>query len=164
MNKLYMRQKVFSLGGKFTVKNKSDQDKYMIEGSLFSVPKTFTIIDANENVIGKITKKVFSFLPKFFVEVDGEEMITIQKEFSFFKARYRIDARNIEVQGDWWDKNFEVMSRGEVVGQVVEKWFAWGDTYEVTIFDETLEHIIISLVVAIDFVKQQDNAAAAASS
>ncbi|MFB1050386.1 LURP-one-related/scramblase family protein [Paraliobacillus sp. JSM ZJ581] len=161
MNKLYVKQKVFSLGGKFTVKDQSDQDKYVIEGSLFSVPKTFTIKDTTENVIGKITKKAFSFLPKFFVEVDGEEMITIQKEFSFFKSRYRIDAREIKVQGDWWDKKFEVISRGEVVAQVNEKWFTWGDTYEVTVIDEALEHIIISLVIAIDFVKQQENTAAA---
>ncbi|GGM23617.1 hypothetical protein GCM10011351_06750 [Paraliobacillus quinghaiensis] len=161
MNKLYIKQKVFSLGGNFTVKDESEQDKYVIEGSFLSIPKTFTIKDTAENEIGTITKKVFSFLPKFFVEVHGEEVVTIQKEFSFFKSRYHIDGRGIEVQGDWWDKNFEVVSHGEVVGQVNEKWFTWGDTYEVIVKDESLEHIIISLVVAIDFVKQQENSAAA---
>lgn len=161
MNKLYIKQKVFSLGGNFTVKDEFEQDKYVIKGSFLSIPKTFMIKDTSENEIGTITKKVFSLLPKFFVEVDGEEVVTIQKKFSFFKARYQIEGRGIEVVGDWWDKKFEVMSHGEVVAQVNEKWFTWGDTYEVTVKDESLEHIIISLVIAIDFVKQEANAAIA---
>lgn len=161
MSKLYMKQKVFSLGGNFTVKDEFEQDKYLIKGSFLSIPKTFTIKDTAENEIGTITKKVFSFLPKFFVEVGGEEVVTIQKKFSFLKARYQIEGQGIEVHGDWWDKKFEVTSHGEVVGQVNEKWFTWGDTYEVVVTDESLEHIIISLVIAIDFVKQQENAAGA---
>lgn len=163
MAKLYVKQKVFSLGGHFTVKDQQEKDKYTIEGSFLSVPKTFTIKDIHEHEIAKITKKVMSFLPKFFVEVNGEEVITIQKEFSFFKSRYRIDGQNITVQGDWWDKNFHIVSEGIVVGHVTEKWFTWGDTYEVTIEEEALEHVIIALVVAIDFVKQQETAAASSA-
>ncbi|WP_117169434.1 LURP-one-related/scramblase family protein [Paraliobacillus sediminis] len=163
MSKLYIKQKVFSLGGNFTVKNEFEQDKYLIKGSFLSIPKTFTIKDTSDNEIGTITKKVFSFLPTFFVEVNGEEVVTIKKEFSFFKSRYQIEGRGIEVHGDWWDKKFEVVSHGEVVGQVNEKWFTWGDSYEVGVKDESLEHIIISLVIAIDFVKQEENSAAASA-
>lgn len=163
MNKLYIKQKVFSLGGNFTVKDELEQDKYLIKGSFLSIPKTFTIKDTSDNEVGTITKKVFSLLPKFFVAVNGEEVVTIQKKFSFLKARYQIEGRGIEVHGDWWDKKFEVVSQGEVVGEVNEKWFTWGDTYEVVVIDESLEHIIISLVIAIDFVKQEESAAAAAS-
>lgn len=151
-----MKQKVFSLGEKFTVKDHHDEDKYFIEGSFFKVPKTFTIKDANHQEVGVITKKIFSFLPKFYVEVHGKEVVTIHKEFSFFKARYRMDGEDIRVQGDWWDKHFDILARGTVVGHVNEKWFTWGDTYEIDIEDEAYEHTILSLVVAIDFVKQTE--------
>ncbi|WP_067842716.1 LURP-one-related/scramblase family protein [Amphibacillus sediminis] len=160
MGKLYIKQKVFSIGESFTVKDENEVDKYFIKGSFLSIPKTFTIKDANGNEIGVITKKVFSFLPKFFVEVDGQEVMTIQKEFSFFKARYRIDGYGVSVQGDWWDKHFEVLSRGKVIGHVNEKWFTWGDTYEVDVHDENFEHIMISLVIAIDFVKNEERSTA----
>ncbi|MCL4100424.1 hypothetical protein BV454_03798 [Bacillus altitudinis] len=65
-----------------------------------------------------ITKKMFTFLPKFLVEVDGQEVLTIKKEFTFFKAKYSIDAARIEVQGNWRDMNFQFMHNGEVIGQV----------------------------------------------
>lgn len=162
MKQLYMKQKVFSLSGKFTVKDKAEQDAYYIEGSFLQIPKTFTIMDPARKEIALITKKTFSFLPKFFVEVDGREVLTIKKKFSFFKAHYTIDAAGVDVRGNWWDMNFEVLQNGNVVGSVSKQWFTWGDSYEMQILDESMEHFIIALVVAIDCVKA-DEAAAAAS-
>ncbi|SEO12490.1 Uncharacterized protein YxjI [Amphibacillus marinus] len=156
MSRLYMKQKVFSLGGRFTVKDDQEMDKYYVEGSFLKIPKTFTILDRDQREVALITKKVFSFLPKFFVDVDGEEIITIQKEFSFFRARYHIAGVGVEVQGDFWNKRFDVVSNGDYVARVNEKWFTWGDTYEIDVQDESYEHIVIALVVAIDFVKQEE--------
>ena len=110
-------------------------------------------------VVSYRSPKIFSFLPKFFVEVDGKEVLTISKSLTFFKARYQIDMAGLEVRGDWWDKKFEVTRNGKVVAAVDEKWFTWGDTFEVAIHEAELEHIIIALVIAIDFVKQEEVAA-----
>lgn len=162
MKQLYIKQKVFSLGGKFTVKNEQEQDVYYVEGSFMQIPKTFSILNTTRDEIALITKKVFSFLPKFFVEVNGKEVLTIKKEFSFFKARYTIDAAGIEVNGNWWDMDFQVLRHGEVVGRVSKEWFTWGDSYQVQILDEEMEGVIIALVVAIDCVKADQAAASSA--
>ncbi len=162
MKQLYIKQKVFSLGGKFTVKNEQEQDVYYVEGSFMQFPKTFSILNTTRDEIALITKKVFSFLPKFFVEVNGKEVLTIKKEFSFFKARYTIDAAGIEVNGNWWDMDFQVLRHGEVVGRVSKEWFTWGDSYQVQILDEEMEGVIIALVVAIDCVKADQAAASSA--
>lgn len=111
MKRLYMKQKVFSLSGRFTVKDQQENDVYVVEGAFMKVPKTFTILNTEREVIAVITKKMFSFLPKFLVEVGGQEVLTIKKEFTFFKAKYSIDAAGIEVQGNWWDMNFQVPQR-----------------------------------------------------
>lgn len=162
MKELYIKQKVFSLSGKFTVKDQQENDVYFVEGSFMQIPKTFTIMNAARDEVALITKKTFSFLPKFFVEVNGREIMTIKKELSFLKARYTIEAAGIEVQGNWWDMNFQVYEHGEVVGQVSKEWFTWGDSYKVQIVKEEMETIMIALVVAIDCVKA-DHAAAASS-
>ena len=120
-------------------------------------------MNENRGEVALITKKVFSFLPKFFVEVQGKEILTITKELSFFKARYTIDAEGIEVQGNWWDMDFEVYKQGQLVGQVNKEWFTWGDTYKVQIFDEAMETIVIAVVVAIDCVKSDEAAASSAA-
>lgn len=153
MKQLYIKQKVFSLSGKFTVKNQQEQDVYYVEGSFMQIPKTFSIMNTTRDEVALITKKVFSFLPKFFVEVDGREVLTIKKEFSFFKARYTIDAADIEVHGNWWDMDFQVLQRGVVISKVNKEWFTWGDSYKVQILNDEMETLMIAFVVAIDCVK-----------
>jgi len=159
MKRLYMKQKVLSLWEKFTVKDAAGNDVYFIEGSFLKIPKTFSIRDSRGKEVALITKKTFSFLPTFFVELDGKQMITIKKEFTFLRSRYTIDAAGLEVQGNWWDMDFIVMKSGNVVGEVSKKWFTWGDSYEVTIYEEELATVIIALVVAIDRVKADEAAA-----
>ncbi|MCT2345803.1 LURP-one-related/scramblase family protein [Niallia taxi] len=163
MKQLYIKQKVFSLSGKFTVKDQQEKDIYYVEGSFMQIPKTFSIMNTARQEVALITKKVFSFLPKFYVEVNGQEELTIKKEFSFFKPRYTIDAAGIDVQGNWWDMDFQVLQHGEVIGTVSKEWFTWGDSYKVQVVNEDMEAIIIALVVAIDCVKADEAAASSAA-
>ncbi|MFJ8236432.1 LURP-one-related/scramblase family protein [Ureibacillus sp. NPDC094379] len=163
MKQLYIKQKVFSLSGKFTVKDQQEKDVYYVEGSFMQIPKTYSIMNTTRDEVALITKKMFSLLPKFFVEVNGREVLTIKKEFSFFKARYTIDAAGIEVQGNWWDMNFQVYQNGEIIGQVSKEWFTWGDSYKVQILNDEMEAIIIALVVAIDCVKADQAASSSVS-
>lgn len=163
MKEFFIKQKLFSLGEKFTIKNQQEEDVYYVEGSFMQIPKTFSIIDTKRNEVALITKKVFSFLPKFFVEVNGKEVLTIRKEFSFFKPRYTIDAADIEVEGNWWDMDFQILQRGSMIGKVNKQWFTWGDSYKVQILDEEVEVIIIAIVIAIDCVKADQAASSAAA-
>lgn len=163
MKELYIKQQVFSLGEKFTVKDEQQNDMYYVEGSFFRIPKSFSIMNEKRDEVALITKEIFSFLPKFYVEVQGEQVLTINKELSFFKARYTIDAEGIEVQGNWWDMDFQVYKQGKLVGQVNKEWFTWGDSYKVQILDEDMQTIVIALVVAIDCVKSDEAATANAA-
>src|SRR6185437_13827655 len=121
MRQLYIKQKMLSLNGKFTVKDEQENEVYFVEGSFMRMPKTFSIIDSGGKKVALITKKMFSFLPTFFVEVNGQEAVSIKKQFSFLKARYSIDAAGMEVRGDWWDMDFEVYQNGEIIGAVSKK-------------------------------------------
>lgn len=163
MKQFYIKQKVFSLSGKFTVKDQQEQDVYYVEGSFMQIPKTFTILNTKRDEVALITKKIFSFLPKFFVEVNGREALVIKKEFTFLKPRYTIEGAGLDVQGNWWDMDFQILQNGEVVGQVSKEWFTWGDSYKVQVLDEEMEAIVIALVVAIDCVKADQAAASAAA-
>lgn len=157
MRQLYIKQKVFSFNEKFTVKDQDEQDRFYVEGSFMRIPKTFSIMDTSREEVALITKKTLSFLPKFFVEVGGEEVLTIKKELSFFKDRYTIDAAGIEVQGNWWDMNFQVLKHGEVVGEVAKEWFSWGDSYRVNVLHDEMETVMVAIVIAIDCVKEDES-------
>lgn len=163
MKEFIIKQKMLSMSGQFNVKDAQGNDVYGVEGSFLKIPKTYTIRDAEAKEVARITKKAFSFLPTFYLEVQEQETVTIQKEFSYLKPRYTIDSPGIEVLGTWWEMNFNVLKDGEVAGTVVKKWFQWGDSYQVQVYNEDLEKLIIALVVAIDCVKSDQAAASAAS-
>lgn len=162
MTQLFMKQKILSLGGKFTIKNTEQEDVYFIEGSFMQVPKSFTIYDQSRTAVATITKKVFSFLPTFYVEVDGQERAVIKKEFSFLKPRYSIEIEGVEVRGNWLEMNFEIYQDSQVVGRVQKEWFTFADSYKIDVQKDNLEKLIVALVVAIDYVKASNNAAASA--
>lgn len=164
MKQLYIKQKFFSLTDKFTIKDEHENDVYYVKGSFLKIPKTFSIYNMEGQQVALITKKVFGVLPKFTVEVGGQHVITIIKEFTFFKSRYTIDSAGIEVRGNWWDMDFQVFQHGEKIGQVSKEWFTWGDSYKAQILKEEVETIIIALVIAIDCVKEDQRIASATSS
>ncbi|WP_025785367.1 LURP-one-related/scramblase family protein [Sporosarcina sp. D27] len=163
MKEFIIKQKMLRMNGQFNVKDVEGNNVYEVEGSFLKIPKTYTIQDVEANEVATIIKKSFSFLPTFYVEVQGQETVTIQKEFSFLKPKYTIDAAGIEVLGTWWEMSFDVLKDGEVAGTVDKKWFQWGDSYEVQVYNEDLEKLIIALVVAIDCVKADQAATSAAS-
>lgn len=162
MKVLYIKQKVFSMSGKFTVKDENETDVYFVEGSWMRVPKTYEILSPEQMTVALITKKPFSFLPTFIVEIEGEKIATIKKKLTFLKAHYSIEAAGIEVRGNWWDMNFEVYQHGEVIGAVEKHWFTWGDSYQIQIINEEIETLLVALVIAIDCAKA-DQAAATSS-
>ena len=161
MKSFYLKQKIMSMRGRFNVFDDLQQEIYKIEGSFLQIPKTFTISDLQHNEKALITKKTFSWLPTFYVEVEGRQIFTIKKEFTFFKAKYLVDGAGIEVSGNLWDMDFDVVKDGQVIGRVSKEWLTWGDTYKIQVFDEAWEMIVIALVVAIDCVKADQNTAAA---
>ncbi|MCH9276548.1 LURP-one-related family protein [Bifidobacterium amazonense] len=164
---LYIKQKVFSIGERFTVTDEYGTVRYNVRGSFLDIPKTFRI-RAGENdehgpEVAVITKRIFSLLPHFSVDMDGREVAAIDKEFTLFKPRYRVDAAGLEIDGDWWNLNFDITRGGAPVARISQRLLAWGDTYEVTVFDERLEALIVSIVVAIDCVKADDARGGAAT-
>lgn len=163
MSTLYIKQKMLSPSGKFTVLDQAQQPRYLVSGSFMKIPKSFTITDTFDRPVAEITKAVFSFQPRFTVEMNGQLVATIRKEFSFFKPRYTIDGAGLDVSGDWWDMNFSVLRGGQPVATIHRKLLSWADTYEVEVLDETLEATIISLVVAIDRVRADNDGANASA-
>lgn len=162
MTTLFIKQKVMSLGGEFRVFTEDQTPRYTVRGTFMQIPKRFTIHDADDVLIGEITKVTFSWTPRFVLQLPQMPPITIRKLFTFIKPRYAIDAGNLTVDGDWWDLNFSVLRDGVEIARIRRKMLSWADTYAIEILDDGAEHVIVSLVVAIDCVRADESAAAAA--
>ena len=81
--KLYIKQKVFSIKDKFTIKDEEGNDKYFVEGKILSLGKKFHVYNMEKEEVAYIEQKLMNLLPKFFVYVGGEKIAEIHKKFSF---------------------------------------------------------------------------------
>ena len=160
--KLYIRQKISSWADRFTVKDIAGFDKYLVEGELFSWGKKLHVTDSNGNEVAFIQQKVFSFLPKFFVFVNGRQVAEIIQEFTFFRPKYSISGLGWEINGSFMAHDYEITQHGRPIVTIHKEWMTWGDCYELDIAEEKDEIIALAVVLAIDCV--MDAAAAGASS
>ena len=161
--KLYIKQKVFSFNDKFTVKDEAGADRYFVEGEIFTLGKKLHVYDVNHTERIFLQQKVWTFLPRFFVFVDGLQVAEIVKEFTFLKPVYSILGLNWEVIGNFWAHDYEIINQGHVVVNIKKEWLTWGDTYVLDIPDQRDELNALAVVLAIDAVMSQQRAAANSS-
>lgn len=154
MQTFHIKQKFWSLGGKFDIKDAFGSPRYQVEGSFLKIPKQFTVTDMSGCEISRITKKVFSFLPTFDVSMVNGQRFQIVKEFTFLKPRYRIDNFNMTVEGNFWEMNFKLYQASQLVAEISQEWFKMTSTYAVTVIDDEYTDMVISLVIAIDTIKE----------
>ncbi len=161
--KLYIRQKVFSWNDKFKVFDERGREKYLIEGEFFSLGKKLHINDMQGNEVAFISQKVLSFLPRYFVYVNGTEVAEIVKQFSLFRPKYTIEGLGWEISGDFFSHDYVISCRGRNIVTISKQWMTWGDCYELEIENESDEIVSLAVVLAIDCVMAAQNAAAAST-
>ncbi len=99
-----------------------------------------------------IRQEVLTLLPKFIVSINGQDIAEIVKEFTFFKPKYRIDGLGWEIDGDFWDHDYEITKNGSTIVSISKEWFTWGDCYELDIENPEDEIVALAVVLAIDCV------------
>ena len=172
--KLYIKQKVFSLTSKFTVKDEAGNDRYFVEGEFFSLRGRLHIMDAQGGEIGRIYRRLMTFLPHFILEIGGEEIAEIVKDFSFFRPKYSLENTSLSVEGeiegldwtiegDFWAHEYSLYDGDRNIMNIHKEWFTWGDSYELDILDPDYELISLGIVLAIDTAMAAANTASSAS-
>lgn len=156
-----MKQKFFSLGGAFYIKNDQTEDVFSVEGTPFSFGHQLTFRDMSGNELAFIRQKLLSWGPTYEIYRDGQLFAIVQKElFSFFKHVFTVDVPgpdDLIAEGDFWDLEF-TFSRGEkTVATVSREWFSWADTYGVDIADGEDDVLILASAIVIDMVRASSN-------
>lgn len=161
---LYIKQKVFSWGDQFSVKDELGTDRYFVKGEVFSWGKKLHVYDAYNTEVVFIQQKVFSFLPKFFIHVDGVQVAEIVKQFTFFKQAYAVNGTSWTVEGDFWAHNYRIFDGDTPVCTITKAYFSWGDSYQLDIREAANEKLALAVVLAIDAVLAMSRSSAASSS
>lgn len=157
--RLYIKQRVFSWKDRFTVFDENGKDKFYVEGEFFSLGKKLHVYDLSGNEVAFIAQKVFSFMPRFFVYVDGQEIAEIVKEFTLFRPKYKISGLGWQINGDLWSHDYEITQNGRDIVRINKEWMTWGDSYVLDIADAGDEIVALAVVLSIDCVMAANQAA-----
>ena len=155
--KLYMKEKVFSWGDRFTVKDENGCDKYFVQGEVFSLGKNLHILNIHDEEVAYIQQRLLTLMPRFTVSMGGREVAQIRKEFTLFFQRYVIDGLGWEVDGSILAHEYEIRKNGRTIVRISKEWLTWGDSYMLDIADPADELIALAVVLTIDCVAEASN-------
>ena len=147
--KLYIKQKVFSWRDRFAVKDEAQRDRWFAQGEIFTLGRKLHVYDANGIEVAFIRQKILTFLPRYFIELDGETYEFV-REFTLLRPKYSFRNLDWTINGNFWEHAYTVTdSHGDIM-RFSKAWLSWGDFYELDIVDDQNELLCLCVALTID--------------
>ncbi len=150
--KLLFKQRVFSWLDKFDIFDEDGEVVFHIEGKMV-LGRKLEILDKNHIEIATIEKVMLSFLPTYKMFIDGREVGTIKKELSFLRPKFVVNYNGWEVEGDFWDWSYSILSGNTKVATIAKEFLRMSDVYSIDVLNEENLLQVVMVVLAIDAIK-----------
>ena len=156
-----MKQKLFSIGDDFIIRDEHDQEIYFVDGKAFSIGNQLSFQDMQGRELAFIKQKVLKLGPTYEIHRDGELAAVVHKKlFTFFNCRFTVDddhgPADLEASGDFTDHEYTFTRAGQPVAAVSKQWFTWMDTYGVEVADGEDDVLVLACTVVIDMACHPD--------
>jgi uncharacterized protein YxjI len=159
MKTLFLKQKLFSLGDKFFVFDKYEENIYYFKGRILDIQNTIRMFNMKDEQLFYSKKKILSIMANYKIYSNDENVImNIDRKFGW-KPKFEIEYNNtqISIQGKWHAHDFQIFSGNKEIAKIEKKVFKIHDTYQIDILEEKMEPLIVFLVVIIDQVLHEKN-------
>ena len=155
--KLLFKQRFFSWFDSYDIYYEDGSVAYTVKGQL-SWGHKLVIFDRDDRELGTVCQRVLTFLPCFDVYENGEQIGSIQKEFSLFHPRYHIDFNGWKIEGSWAEWDYTITDvHGNTVAIISKELFHMTDTYVIDVADEAEALHALMFTLAIDAEKCSRN-------
>jgi uncharacterized protein YxjI len=149
-----MRQKLFSWGDDFTIRDESGRDAFFVDGKGFSLGAQLSFRDMQGNELAFIRQKLLAWGPTYEIYGRGVLRAVVKKAiFTLFNCRFTVDVPgpdDLEASGSFTDHEYSFQRGGRTVAAVSKQWFAWTDTYGVDVAEGEDDILILASTVVID--------------
>ncbi len=154
-----VKQKVFTLGDNFTIKDDKGIEHFIVRGQIFSLGNKLRIYDMSGQELIYIEQKLFRFMPEYNIYYLGRPMATVKKDFTFLKPRFNIHSEkdNYIITGNFLELDFSILKNSKKIASVSKSWISWGDTYTIDMLENENHAFILALVIIIDQVLYDNN-------
>jgi uncharacterized protein YxjI len=161
MKRFYLKQKIFAITDRYKVFDENQIVHYHIDSKLFSIHHKMDFYRTSDStLLYQLKRQVLTLLPKYYImDASGDEIAVIHKRLSLLSHRLDITSKlgNFTMVGDFLAHDFSVELNGQTVLDFHKKWISWGDSYEVTIYDDSLTEFLLALVILIDDCLHDEN-------
>lgn len=148
--KLLFKQRFFSWFDSYDIYDETGAAVYSVKGQL-AWGHCLKIFDAAGEEIGTVKEKILTWLPKFELYLGERYMGCISKEFTFFKPKFSIDCNGWQIDGDFFEWDYSILSpQGKRIATVSKELFNLTDTYVIDVSDPQDALCALMLVLAID--------------
>lgn len=93
-----IRQKIFSLGDRFSIKDEAGIDIFMVRSQLLSLGHKLRIYDMAGNELCYIEQKLFRFMPEYNIYIGGQHIANVKKNFALLKNSLIVDGGRLFLQ------------------------------------------------------------------
>ncbi|MBQ6834920.1 MAG: LURP-one-related family protein [Lachnospiraceae bacterium] len=155
--RLLFKQRFFSWFDSYDIYDEAGNTVYTVKGQL-SWGHCLKIYDKYGSEVGVVQEKIFTLLPKFEMYMGGQYVGCINKEFSLFAPRFNIDCNGWQVEGDFFEWDYQILNGyGQCIADVSKQLFNWTDTYVIDVRNPQDALCALMLVLAIDAEKCSRN-------
>ena len=156
-----MKQKLFSWGDDFVIKDETGQDRFFVDGKVFSLGNQLSFQDPSGTQVAYISQRLLSWGPTYEISRNGQSLARIHKElFTLFKCSFSIEddgTNHLHAEGDFTGHDYVFTRAEQPVAEVSKQWFSLSDTYGVQIAPGQDDVLILACTVVIDMCCHPDS-------
>ncbi len=155
-----MKQKLFSFGDDFVIKDETGGDAFFVDGKVWSIGDKLSFQDMRGNELATIRQRLLSFGPSYEITYGGGTATVKKHLFTFLHCAFTIDVPgpgDLDAKGDLIDHEYTFSRGGRDVASVSKRWFAMRDVYGVDIAEGEDDVLILASTVVIDMCCHKDS-------
>ncbi len=159
--KYLVKQKMFSLGDDFAIKDENGREAFYVDGKAFTLLRQkLSFLDSGKNEVAFIREKLVSFTPAFEILRGGQVVALVKKDLiNVLRVGFTVDVPgpdDLEATGSMLEHEYTFRRGQRVVARVSKNWFSFSDTYGVEVEEGEDEVLILASTVVIDMVCSPD--------
>lgn len=163
---LFTTSKVFTLHHKIDITDDNDNVIYHAQTKFPSLHDKTDITDAQGNFVAHIERKFFTLHERHFVTMaDGLKFELSNEIMHIIKDITNIVGLDWQLRGNILGLNFELYDgNGEVIAVIAQKMLSLHDKYCIDIYKPENEHIVVAILITLQHMIKDRQAASASSS
>ncbi len=163
---LFTSTKVMTVHHRIEIADAAGNVVYRTESKFPSLHDKTYIYDAAGSDVAYIERKFFSIHQRHFVTMANGFAFELSNElFHLIRDVINIDALGWQIQGNILGLNFELYdANGEIIAVIAQKMFSMHDKYSIDIYQPDLEPIVVTILVTLQHMIRDREAAATSSS